>query len=418
MNRRHFLQLSAAPLLAQRGNKPLNFVVILADDTGANAFSCYGATEYRTPNVDALAASGVRFETCYATPLCSPSRVELMTGRYAFRTGWYNLIGRPFTPGDRLDPNEITFADVLKTKGYRTALAGKWQLGDIEKHPSMIHDSGFDEYQAWAWPLRQRYWNPDIIENGKRVPTTLKDYGPDMQADWIDAFIKRNKQRPFLLYHTNVLAHAPFDPTPDPRNPGQRKPGSLKSSVEYLDHLMGRLVKTLEANGLRENTVILFTGDNGTVGDGKAQTTELGVRVPFVASCPGLIPKGKVIQDLIDFSDVMPTLAELAGAELPKNVELDGRSFAPQLLGKKGNPRRWIFSYLQNRRVLRDNRWLLEGDGKFYDVSGGRRKDVTVSTDADVLAARKRFDSILANLPAPKGEAEPREPRRRQRRPA
>ena len=424
MNRREFLTSAAAgaPMLMRAAaRRPLNFVVVMIDDLGAPPLGCYGGREARTPNMDRLAATGMRFETCFATPLCSPSRVELMTGRYAFRTGWYNLIGRSHTPSDHLDPNEQTFADVLKTRGYRTGLAGKWQLGDIEKQPRMILESGFDEYMAWAWPLRQRYWKPDMLENGKRLPTTDQQYGPDMHADWIDGFIRRNRERPFLLYNPALLVHAPFDPTPDPAHPGRRIEGSLKASIEYMDHLIGRLVKTLEETGLRENTVLLVAGDNGTAGDGKGRVTELGVRVPLIANCPGTIGGGKVVDDLVDFSDVLPTLAELAGAALPSGVAIDGRSFAPQLLGRKPNPREWVFSYLGDQRLLRDRRWLLEGDGKFYDC-GTRRdgkgyKDVTNSRDPEVLAARKRFDGILAGLPAPPAEAEgqPSRPERRRK---
>lgn len=424
MNRRQFLASSSAAALPRmmRGaaRRPLNVVVVLIDDLGASTIGCYGNREHRTPHIDKLASTGVRFQTCYATPLCSPSRVEAMTGRYAFRTGWYNLIGRSHTPSDHLDPNEQTFADVLKTRGYRTALAGKWQLGDIEKRPRMIFENGFDEYMAWAWPLRPRYWKPEIIENGQRVATTAQQYGPDMQAAWMDAFIRRNRNQPFLLYNPAVLVHAPYEPTPDPADPGRKVEGSLKAYVAYQDHLVGRLIRTLEETGLRENTVVLVAGDNGTAGNGKGQVTELGARVPMIANCPGLIGEGKVLDDLIDFSDVLPTLAELAGAVLPEGVKIDGRSFAPQLLGRKGNPRDWIFSYLRDQRVLRDRRWLLEGDGKFYDC-GDRRdgegyKDVTNSREPDALAARKRFDEILRELPAPppaEGDERPRDRKKR-----
>lgn len=421
MNRREFLASASAaalpPLARGAAGRPLNFVVVMIDDLGAPGVGCYGNRQHATPNMDKLAAGGVRFQTCFATPLCSPSRVEIMTGRYAFRTGWYNLIGRAYAPADHIDPNEQTFAGVLKAKGYRTALAGKWQLGDIEKQPRMIFDSGFDEYMAWAWPLRPRYWKPEIIENGKRVPTTERQYGPDMHAAWMDAFLRRNRNQPFLLYNPALLVHGPFEPVPDLAKRGGKIEGSLKSYVEYQDYLIGRLVRTLEETGLRENTVVLVTGDNGTAGDGKGRVTERGVRVPMIVNCPGVIPGGRVLDDLIDFSDVLPTLAELAGAPLPRGVQIDGRSFAPRLLGRKGNPREWIFSYLTDRRMLRDRRWLLEGDGKFYDC-GNRRdgegyRDVTDSREPEVLEARKRFDAILRQLPAPAQQPEPEQRRRK-----
>jgi len=402
-----------------RESKPLNFVVIMADDLGAKELGCYGHRQHRTPNLDRLARTGVRFETCYATPLCSPTRVELMTGRYGFRTGWYNFLGRETTPMDHISPDEITFADVLKTRGYRTGLAGKWQLGLITKHPTMIHDSGFDEYFTWAWTTgglpadakfegspRQRYWRPAVIENGKHVPTTPDQYGPDLYTGWLIDFMKKNKDQPFLAYYPMCLTHEPWDPTPDASAPGGKTAGGLQANVEYMDKLIGRIARSLEETGLRDRTMILFTGDNGTGKAGKGTVTEAGARVPLIVNCPGVVRQGVVSDELVDLSDVFPTLAELAGAEPPKDREIDGRSFAWILRGTKGKPREWIFSYLAYERMLRDKRWLLEGDGRFYDCGSSRDgtgyRDVTDSTDADVVAARKRFAAILEKLPAPK----------------
>ena len=419
-------------LLRGSVRRPPNLVVILADDLGAKELGCYGHPVHRTPNLDRLAATGVRFQTCYATPLCSPSRVELMTGRYGFRTGWYNFIGRVTTPMDHISPDEITFADVLKARGYRTGLAGKWQLGLITKQPNMIRDSGFDEYFAWAWtngglpagakfdaPPHNRYWHPAIVENGKHFPTTPAQYGPDLYSNWIIDFIRRNQDRPFLAYYPMCLVHEPWDPTPDPSLPGGKSAGGLRANVEYMDKLAGRIVRALEELGLRENTIVMFTGDNGTGKSGKGTVTELGVRVPMIVNCPGLVRQGVVSDDPIDFSDVLPTLAELAGADPPKDRVVDGRSFAAVLRGGKGNPREWIFSYLAYERMLRDRRWLIEGDGRFYDCGASRDgtgyKDVTDSADSEVIAARKRFAAILGNLPAPEKPAGLLEERRPQR---
>jgi arylsulfatase A len=394
----------------------------MADDLGAGELGCYGHREHRTPHLDRLASTGVRFQTCYATPLCSPSRVELMTGRYGFRTGWYNFIGRETSRFDRLSPGEITFADVLKTRGYRSALAGKWQLGLVGAHPTMIHDSGFDEYFSWAWKTgglppgarfdgspRQRYWHPAIVENGRHYPTRPDQYGPDLYSDWLIRFMKSNRERPFLAYYPMCLTHEPWDPTPDPSQPGGRTAGGLRANVEYMDRIVGKLVGALDDLGLRRDTIVFFTGDNGTGKAGKATVTELGVRAPMIVNCPGRVQPGAARGDLIDFSDVLPTLAELAGAALPEGVPIDGRSFAPMLRGERGNPREWIFSYLAYRRMLRDRRWLLEGDGRFFDCGDSRDgrgyREVTGSSDPEVLRARRRFDAILAQLPAPPPEA-------------
>jgi arylsulfatase A len=177
----------------------------------------------RTPNLDRLAAGGVRFETCYATPLCSPSRVEVMTGRYGFRTGFTNFIGR------------------------------------VTPHPTMIFDSGFDEYFSWAWARgglppdtkwdgrpHDRYWHPAIVENGRHFPTVKTQYGPNLYSDWIINFMRRHRDRPFLAYYPECLVHEPWDPTPDDPK------GGLRANVEYLDKTVGKVLKALDEMKLRE----------------------------------------------------------------------------------------------------------------------------------------------------------------------
>ncbi len=406
--------------------RPPNLVVILADDLGAKELGCYGHTVHETPNLDRLAREGMRFETCYATPLCSPTRVMLMTGRYGFRTGWYNLIGLPGSP-TRVNPAyslakaEITFAQLLRTKGYVTALAGKWQL--TGKVPALIHECGFDEYRMWAYKENlppgvvhtggwetpgktARYWHPSIVQDGKYLPTKPEDYGPDLFTEFLIDFMRRNRQRPFLVYYPMCNVHAPWDPTPDPKRPGQKRQGGLRSNVEYMDHLLGRIVKAVDELGLREKTWILFTGDNGTGRSGKGTVTELGVRVPLIVSRPGTVPAGAVSKELVNLTDVFPTLAELAGAPLPPDRTIDGRSLVPTLRGQQGTHREWVFSYLEEKRMLRDRRWLLEGDGRFFDC-GDRRdgagyREVTGSSDPEVVAARARFEKTLQDLPGPK----------------
>lgn len=404
--------------------RPPNFLVIMADDLGAKELGCYGHPRHRTPMLDRLAREGMRFETCWATPLCSPTRVLLMTGRYGFRTGWLNLIGRPMAPAPG-DPDydlgavQITFADLLKQKGYQTALAGKWQLpgeGD-----GLVRDTGFDEYLIWAykhnlppgvvhtgaWEGKKgektaRYWHPCLVQNGKYRPTRPTDYGPDLHADFVIDFMRRNRDQPFLVYCPMCPVHAPWDPTPDLDNPGKKTKGGLQANVEYLDDLVGRLVAAVDELGLRERTLILFTGDNGTGRDGKGTVTERGARVPLIAR--GLETKqGVVSRELVDLSDVFPTLAELAGASLPTDRVIDGKSLAGTLRGDPAPHREWIFSYLTDRRMLRDQRWLLEGDGRFFDCGehrdGTGYLDVTHRTDPEVVAAKARFAAILEQLP-------------------
>jgi len=398
MNRREFLG-GAAMLGAPRPDKALNVIVILADDLGARDLGCYGSPRHRTPNLDSLAREGVRFETSYSTPICSPSRVELLSGQYGFRTGWYNFIGRATTRKERIEADLYTVADLARARGYRTAMTGKWQLGDIQKHPTMITDSGFDEYHAWDWPRRARYWDPLMVINGIKQEVAKGKYGPDLHNEWLIEFMRRQNGKPFFAYYPTTLTHEPWDPTP------LDSKGGFAANLEYLDAVIGRLIKGLEDTGLRRNTVVMFFGDNGTGKSGKGTTTELGARIPAIMNCPGVIPGGRVLRDLIDLSDVLPTVGDLIGAPLPRGITFDGRSFAPQLRGAKGNPREWIFSYLAYDRILRDQRWLLEGDGRLFDCGSSRDgtgyKDVTRSTEPDVVAARRRFDAILARLPGP-----------------
>jgi arylsulfatase A len=219
-----------------------------------------------------------------------------------------------------------------------------------------------------------------------------------MYSDWIINFMRRHRDRPFMAYYPECLVHEPWDPTPDDPK------GGLQANVEYLDKTVGKVMASLDELKLRDRTIVFFSGDNGTGRNGKGVVTEPGVRVPMIVSGPG-VKRGEVSRALIDFSDVMPTLASLGGASLPKGVAIDGHSFAHILRGEAGPQREWIFSYLAYERMLRDRRWLLEGKGTFYDCGENRDgrgyKDVTNSPDPMVKTARARFEKILEKLPVP-----------------
>ncbi len=409
-----------------------NVILILADDLGAKELSCYGSQRHQTPNLDRMAAEGTRFETFYAMPLCTPTRVCLMTGQYGFHNGFLGMQNPAFKPPADSPKADIghhfTHADLMKTRGYVTAQAGKWQLSG--KLPTLVQDTGFDEYLMWAYdhnlpegvkhPGKEnggkasRFWHPSLIRNGEYLPTTPEDYGPNMFNDFVIDFAKRNKTKPFFVYYTSVLTHGPHLETPDANNPGQCWPAGFKSNLEYLDHLMGKLLDGLKAEGLDENTYVIFIGDNGTGSDGKGTLTELGARVPCIIRGPSVM-RGLLSPAVADLTDIMPTLAEISGAELPKDIPFDGHSLVPVLRGEKKSHRDWIYSHLDDGRVLRDSRWLLEIDkaGKgerFFDCGDSRDgsgyKDVTNSTDSEVIAARNHFAEILATMPEPKPNSE------------
>ncbi len=448
MDRRQFLALAASAAAGvsawptyrayaqESGTKrPPNFLVIMADDIGAKELGCYGHPAHRTPHLDALAQSGVQFQTCYATPICHPTRLMVMTGQYGCHNGVYNFPNRRGGP-DPDDPVEdmthhVNFAQLLKQQGYATALAGKWQLsGEV---PGLIHECGFDEYLIWAykhnlpagvehtgaWEGKKdgrtaRYWHPSLMKNGEYVPTKPEDYGPDLHADFLIDYMRRNRQRPFLAYFPMCLTHGPHLRTPDTKaleDPKyDRPPLVYQGVVEYMDKIVGRLVAALDELGLRESTVVLFTGDNGTGGDGKGDPTELGARVPMIVNGPGVVKARGATGELTDLSDVLPTLCDFAGAPLPADRPIDGHSLEPFVCGDTGLTRVWIFIYIGDRRILRTQRWLLEDNsplhyGRLYDCGDSRNgsgyREVTESEDIEVLAIKERFNALLEQLPAP-----------------
>jgi arylsulfatase A len=419
----------AGPSAAQTTTRPYNVVVILADDLSAGELACYGNKTNQTPNIDRLALEGTRFQTCWATPLCTPTRVMLMTGQFGFRTGYYNLFGRPFVPLPESPLYDVgaktTFADVAKAKGYTTALAGKWQLSGAL--PDLVRDCGFDQYMIWAYKeylppgvehtgawqnkpggTTSRYWNPSIIRNGAYAPTKPNDYGPDLFCDFLIDFIRTNKDKPFCAYWPMVLTHDPHVPTPDLDHPGQRTARGLATNVRYMDHVVGRMMRAIDEAGLAERTIILFTADNGTGGAGKGQLTEAGVREPMIVRCPKTVKAGVVSDALVSLVDVLPTIAEFTGGTLPADRVIDGKSFAPVLRGQSTTHHDWLFSYLREGRMIRDARYVLQGDGRMIDATSGA--DVTDAADPAVKAARGTFETLLKDLPGPSPDQKLRPP--------
>lgn len=442
-----------SPTLAATAAKP-NLIVIMADDLGAGELGAYGHRTHRTPNLDQLARTGVKFETAYTSPVCHPTRFTLMTGQYGFRTGVLNFSGSRAGPPVKHEgadniTNHVTFGQVLKQAGYATALGGKWQLSG--SWPNVVREAGFDEHCIWGYRehyspedrekaqaaginFRSRYWHPSIQRNGQWLPTKPDDYGPHLFVGFLIDFIKAHRDRPFFLYYPMALTHGPWLPTPDTYKPGMNRErtnrANFQANVEYMDKIIGWIVRALDEAGVRDNTVIMFTGDNGTGGDGKSQATEKGARVPLIVNGPGIVKPRGTTMALADTSDVFPTLMELAGAKVPSTHIVDGRSFAPFLRGESETTREWIFAYQADRRILRTERWLLEDNsprhyGRLIDCGQSRDgtgyQDVTNSKDPAVLASRAYFDRLLEKLPAPHldhdgAPNQKNEPRNRERR--
>jgi arylsulfatase A len=421
-----------------------NIIVILADDIGAGELSSYGHPEHKTPVLDRLGAAGVKFETCFTSPVCHPTRFMLMTGQYGCHNGVYNFGGKRGGP-ERGDPNDKiathrTFGQILKAAGYATAIAGKWQLSGV--YPEVIRECGFDESCMWGYEgyytkeeqekvsaagigFASRYWHPSIIQNGDWLPTVESDYGPDIFTGFLCDFIQRKKNQPFFLYYPMCLTHTPWYSTPDstlsPADKTKHSKTNLKANVEYMDKLVGRIVTQLDDLGLRDNTVIFFTGDNGTANRGKSQPTEVGARVPMIVNGPGIVKPRGASMELTDLSDVLPTIVELGRGALPQDRPIDGHSYAKFLRGESETTRDWIFAFQADRRILRTKRWLLEDNsplhwGQLFDCGESRNGDdyieVTDSQDPEALAAKAFFNQLIKKLPAPliDHEGAPNEP--------
>lgn len=386
-----------------------NIILILSDDVGLGNIGCYGApARFKTPNIDALAKGGIRFDTCYSTPLCGPSRCQILTGRYPFRTGMTTN-----ATGAVVSRDEVMIPKALKPAGYVTGMVGKWSQLTLE--PA---DWGFDEYLRF--PASGRYWREQTTTykvDGVTKELPEGKYLPDIMHDWLVDFMTRHKDQPFFVHYAMSHIHGPIVRTPD------SKPGSVyyDDMVAYMDKLVGRLVDALEKLKLRQKTLVIFVGDNGTaqnwanvatvhgrqLSGAKGSMLEGGSRVPMVANWPGTVPSGKVVTDLIDFSDFYPTFCALAGAKLPKDVVIDGVSFADRLKGKPGKPREWVYVELNGRWYVRDKGWKLTSSGDLFDMSQAPFVEKPVpadTTDSAAIAARKRLQAVLNKLDPASGK--------------
>jgi arylsulfatase A len=404
------LSATVAGLLAAPTPSKPNIILILSDDVGLGDVRCTGGP-FKTPNLDALAASGMRFEYCYSTPLCGPSRCQLLTGRYPFRTGLINNQSHNAVAPSR----EIMIPTVMRRAGYVTASVGKW--GQICLGPG---EWGFDEYLVFRGS--GRYWREQTTTytlNGQQKNLPAGKYLPDLMHDFVVDFITRHQDQPFFIYYPISHLHGPIVRTPDSK-PGADKDQLYTDNVEYMDKLVGRLMAELDRLKLRERTVVLFTGDNGTARFGvkaatvngkpisgqKATMLEGGSRVPLIVNWPGTAPAGKVNHDLTDFSDFFATFAELGGAKLPDGVTLDSHSFAPQIKGEKGTPREWVYVELNSRSYVRDARYKLTNRGELFDLREAPFKEILIAKETaspEAVAARTKLKAILDQHPTAPG---------------
>ncbi len=435
-----------APALAAAGiagsswaaTLPRNVVLIMADDIGIECFGCYGGESYQTPNIDKLAAGGLRFTHAYSQPLCTPTRLEIMTGRENHRNWRYFGI---------LPPEEKTFGHLMQRFGYRTGIAGKWQLQSYDppdfpgagtRRGTGMHprDAGFDSYSLFhalhTEDKGSRYANPTYLENGEIHGPIEGAYGEDISVDFLLAFMAAYQTEPLFIYYPMALPHWPMTPTPHSEaweDPARRLEESVEhfpDMVAYMDTTVGRLVDGITDMGLRNDTLILFYSDNGTdrrivsqfggreVRGGKNTTAQTGIRVPLIASWPGRIAPG-TNADLIEPSDFFPSLADLAGREVPDGWQTDGVSFAPQLLGEESSPRDWAFFWYDPRPgwdketftrsiFALDHRYKLFSTGEMFAIEHEGLGEVPLDTQnltKEAEEARSKLAGVIDRMMRP-----------------
>lgn len=410
MNRRELLKTAAwmaSGSLSVFGQpKKPNIIFILADDLGIDGVSCYGADQAKTPNVDKLASGGIRYTNAYTAPLCGPSRALILMGRYAFRTGGTNQDA----VGQIRPESETLLPKVLKQAGYVSTMVGKW--GQLPAGPA---EFGFDDYLRFTGS--GIYWNTQekgkfYTVNGERKPLRDKEYLPDLMHNHLVDFMTKNQKNPFFAYYSMSHVHGEILPTPDSEPDSRNLYGD---NLSYMDKLVGKLVSELDRLKLRENTMIVFFGDNGTAAGGAAQSTVRGRRlsgqkgsmleggslVPMIVNWPGRTPAGRVSSDLVDSTDFLPTFADLAGVKLPASPALDGHNQAPLFLGKKAPTRQTVFIQLANQWYVRDAKWKLNQDGALFDMSGAPFTEPIVTPDtkdSTSITARARLQAALDKL--------------------
>lgn len=417
--------LPAIPASAER--RP-NVILIMADDLGYETITANGGESYPTPNLDRLAATGARFENCHVQPLCTPTRVALMTGMSNARN---------YTRFGHMDPGQTTFANLFKSAGYATCITGKWQLGQDFALPAKF---GFDDYCLWQLTRRpERYKNPGLEINGREVDFTSGEYGPDIVNAHALGFIEKKKAEPFFLYYPMILTHSPYVPTPDSpdydlgggkgRNKGKLRSGQqhFADMVAYMDKLIGRLVAKLDELDLRRHTLLLFIGDNGTgqgtpsrfkgeiVKGGKGSTNRWGTHVPLIANWPGQIPAGKVCADLVDATDFLPTICEASDVAIPAGLKIDGRSFLPQLRGETGHPREWLYSWYNpsggpkaKAEFAHDRDYKLYSDGRLFDLLADKDEKTALAADRltdEAKAAKAKLQAAIDQFKDARPEA-------------
>lgn len=371
-----------------------NFVIIYTDDQGYADTGLYGAADFETPHLDQMAREGLRFTNFYsAANVCSPARAALLTGCYPVRVGIPNVLG-PSKRKDRapvgLHPDEVTIADMLKTKGYATACVGKWHLGDIPEF--LPTNQGFDSF--FGLPYSNDMWPKHPTATGyPDLPlldgTDVVEINPDMDTlttrytERAIKFITENQAQPFFLYLAHSMPHVPLGVSDKFR--GASKQGLYGDVIMEIDWSVGQILDTLQSLGIDDNTMVVFTSDNGPwlsygnhagsalpLREGKGTTWDGGHRVPCIVRWPGQIPEGQVSDAVVGTFDFFPTIAARAGTPLPADRTIDGKDLWPLLTGTSAeSPHEYFYFYLQNEfQAVRKGPWKLHFPHAYRSLKG------------------------------------------------
>lgn len=389
-----------------------NIILILADDVGYEALSCYGGESYATPNIDALAASGLKGMHCYSMPVCHPTRIALLTGKYP------SNIGNPKWGTFPVDLENQCLAIKMKSLGYSTAVAGKWQLALLKDDVRQPQRMGFDDYCVFGWHEGPRYHEPLVYENGAVNSAAKMRFGPDLYREFLESFIAASEDqgKPSFVYYSMALCH---DVTDDLEQPVPVSPSgkylSYAEMVAEMDHQIGLLVRFLEEKNLRQKTLLIFTADNGTpvrsishavkgeyirepifsrfkgkrIQGGKGRLDDTGTRVPLILNWPTVIEPSGLTDALVDMTDFFATFVQLGGGKGAGGI--DGVSFLPLVYGKQGK-RRWAYSEGKGKWWVRDQRYKLFSDGLFVRVDQempGREVELSGMLDSEQVIVRE-----------------------------
>lgn len=410
-----------------------NVIVILADDLGYGDLSCYGADDITTPNIDRMATEGAKFKCFYVSPVCSPTRAALMTGSHSTRVG----IGGVMFPRNNhgVNPDEITLPELLKVQGYATAIIGKWHLGNQDMFQPLNH--GFDYWYGTPssnsqgfYPtlkqyaadciFREGYTRESILElNEAKCPLVRNNIVVEVPADQTQftqrytaeaiRFITENKGKPFFVYLAHNMPHIPLHASE--KFVGSSKRGVYGDTIQELDWSTGEILNSLKELELDQNTLVIFTSDNGpntstggsagALKGGKGSTLEGGVRVPFIARWPEKIPAGTECDEAITGMDLLPTLTRLAGGDIPSDRVIDGKDIWPLLARKPDakSPHEAIY-YLRGRGV----QGIRVGDWKYRIATEKLTKEKKTKQPASEGKSKKITVETLYNLSDDIGE--------------